>query len=58
MRKFWKDESGLTTVEWVMISAVVMVAAFAITSVVLHGAEHLGDAVADQMTDAADDVSP
>lgn len=56
MLRFLSDRTGITTIEWVVVSAVVMTAAFAISVVVLQGAEDLGGSVADRMSDAADDV--
>lgn len=53
---FIRDEKGLTTIEWVSICAVVLLAAIAITSMVLSGANDLGIAVTDKMSAAADDV--
>ena len=56
--KFIRNEAGLTTIEWVVISAVVLVAALAISSSILGGANDLGGAVANQMSIAADEVDP
>lgn len=53
---FIRDEKGLTTIEWVSICAVVLLAAVAISSMVLSGANDLGTAVTDKMSAAADDV--
>jgi hypothetical protein len=55
-RKFLAKNDGTTTIEWVAIAAIVLLAAMGITSVVLQGADGLGGAVADQMDDAADNV--
>jgi len=60
MRKviaFIKGTDGLTTIEWVMLCAVVMLAALGISNMVLQGADQLGGAVAEKMSDAADDVN-
>ena len=60
MRKtleFFRNEDGLTTVEWVMLCAVVLLAALGISNMVLQGADELGGAVAGQMSDAADNVN-
>ena len=54
---FLKDARGLTTIEWVMISMVVLLAALGISSMVLQGADKLGGSVAGKMSDAADDVN-
>jgi Flp pilus assembly pilin Flp len=58
LNEFLNDESGLTTIEWVSLCAVVLIAAIAISSIVLEGADALGGAVATQMEEAADEVSP
>jgi Flp pilus assembly pilin Flp len=55
--RFIRDEAGLTTIEWVVLCAVVMLAALGISSMVLGGANDLGSAVAEKMSDAADDVN-
>jgi hypothetical protein len=55
-RGFLKAVEGLTTIEWVAIASVVLLAGLGITSMVLEGADELGGAVADQMEDAADDI--
>jgi hypothetical protein len=51
---FLKKTDGLTTIEWVMLAAVVMAAAFGISNMVMLGANDLGTSVADQMSEAAD----
>jgi Flp pilus assembly pilin Flp len=56
LSRFLRDEKGLTTIEWVSICAVVLIAAVAISSMVLSGADDLGTAVTDKMSAAADDV--
>jgi hypothetical protein len=53
---FLKRNDGLTTVEWVVLCAVVLLAALGISNMVLQGADTLGGAVADKMTVAADQV--
>ena len=53
---FLRKTHGLTTIEWVCICAVVLLAALGISTMVLNGAQELGDAVADQMEDTADDI--
>ena len=60
MRKlipFLRERDGLVAIEWVAIAAVALVAAVSITLIVSQGTANLGGAVADQMSDAADDVS-
>lgn len=54
--RFIRNESGLATIEWVAIAAVVFIAAIAITSAVLGGADELGEAVTGKMSAAANDV--
>ena len=39
MRKFFKDEGGLVTIEWVGIAVVMVLAAIAITAYVMQGTE-------------------
>ncbi len=43
--RYLKNEKGLVTIEWVGISAVVVLAAVIITSAVMHSASLLGGAV-------------
>ncbi len=60
MRKhiyFLKRNDGLTTIEWVVICAVVLLAALGISNMVLQGADELGGAVATKMSNAADAVN-
>jgi hypothetical protein len=54
---FFRRDEGLTTVEWVVRCAVVLLAAVGISNMVLQGADELGGAVADKMSDAADQVN-
>jgi Flp pilus assembly pilin Flp len=54
---FFRRDEGLTTVEWVVLCAVVLLAAVGISNMVLQGADELGGAVADKMSDAADQVN-
>ncbi len=53
---FLRKTHGLTTVEWVCLCAVVLLAALGISNMVLQGANDLGEAVADQMSDTADEI--
>ena len=53
---FLRKTHGLTTVEWVCLCAVVLLAALGISNMVLQGANDLGEAVADQMEDTADEI--
>lgn len=52
--KFLRDIRGVTTIEWVVIAAVAMLAALGISNMVLQGADELGDSVAGRMCNAAD----
>lgn len=52
--KFLKDVRGVTTIEWVVIAAIAMMAALGISTMVLQGADDLGGSVAGRMCDAAD----
>ena len=56
-KQFLKDESGVATIEWLAISAVVLVAAITISLAVLQGANTLGTAVAGEMSATAEDIS-
>jgi Flp pilus assembly pilin Flp len=47
--RFARDARGIATIEWVMISAVVVVASIAITSFVLNSAGNLGVSVANKL---------
>jgi hypothetical protein len=53
---FLRKSHGLTTIEWVCLCAVVLLAALGISNMVLQGADELGEAVAEQMEDTADDI--
>jgi Flp pilus assembly pilin Flp len=55
--RFLRDQSGLTTIEWVVLCAVVLLAAFGISNMVLQGADKLGGSVATKMSTAADQVN-
>lgn len=55
---FMRDERGLVTIEWVAIAAIALLAAVAISGLVLNGADRLGGAVANNMSDAADTIDP
>jgi len=57
LRNVFRRQDGLTTIEWVVICAVVLVAAMGISSFVLRSASGLGGSVAHQMDHAADDVN-
>ena len=56
IRVFLERTCGLTTIEWVALCAVVLLAAFGISTFVLEGADALGGSVAKGMKDAADDI--
>ncbi len=56
LKRFLRDERGITTIEWVAITVVAMLAAFGISNMVLQGADDLGGSVANRMSDAADDL--
>jgi hypothetical protein len=55
---FLRKTHGLTTVEWVAITAVVLAAALGITAFVLEGADGLGGAVAGRMCAEAENIDP
>lgn len=48
-KKYLSEESGLVTIEWVGIAAVVVLAGIIITTFMMTSARDLGDASADQM---------
>ncbi len=56
LRDFFRRQDGLTTVEWVVLCSVVLLAAMGISSYILQSAEGLGGSVAHQMDHAADEV--
>ena len=56
VRGFLEKTCGLTTIEWVALAAVCLLAAFGISSMVLQGADRLGGSVATGMKNAADDI--
>jgi hypothetical protein len=56
VRAFFGCTKGLTTIEWVCLCAVVLLASLGISSMVLQGADRLGGAVANSMEEAADDI--
>ena len=53
---FLKNTQGITTIEWVALCAVVLLAAMGISSFVLQGVDGLGGAVVENMEEAADDL--
>ena len=55
--RFLRNTSGLTTVEWVVLCAVVLLAAAGISNLVMQNADKLGGAVATKMSNAADDMN-
>ena len=60
MRKFFdflRETHGLTTVEWVAVCAIVLVGAIAISQAIVNGSQDLGNSVATQMEEAADDLN-
>lgn len=46
---FARDTRGLATIEWVMISAVVVVASIAVTSFVMNSAGKLSESVVEKL---------
>jgi hypothetical protein len=57
IRDFLERTCGVTTIEWVAICAIVLLAAFGISNMVLGGANTLGKSVTTGMKDAADDIN-
>jgi hypothetical protein len=53
---FLRKTCGLTTIEWVSLCAVVLIAAMGISAFVLQATEGLGGSVAKGMTKAAADI--
>jgi Flp pilus assembly pilin Flp len=51
--RFLRRNDGLTTVEWVVLCGIVLIAALAISGTVMTGAGNLGTSVANKMDDAA-----
>ena len=50
MTKLWQDESGISSVEYVLLLAL-------IGSAIIVGASLLGDSVANELTETADCIS-
>ena len=48
--KLWKDESGISAVEYVLLLALV-------GSAIIFGAQQLGDAIGEQLQDTAECIS-
>ncbi|PCJ99826.1 MAG: hypothetical protein COA45_03140 [Zetaproteobacteria bacterium] len=58
IRKYISEESGLVTVEWIGITAVVALAGIIISAFIMVSARDLGDAVADNMDAASANIAP
>ena len=58
IKKYISDESGLVTVEWIGITAIVALAGIIITTFIMVSARDLGDAVADNMDAATVNIAP
>ena len=56
IRVFLERTCGLTTIEWVALCAVVLLAAFGISSFVLQSADALSGSVAKGMQKASSDI--
>lgn len=57
LNRFFSDQKGVVTVEWVAIAGIAFLAAVVITGTMMAGADNLGGAVAGQMNAAADDIN-
>ena len=55
--RYWADEKGLVTVEWVGITAVVVVAAIMISASILQSADGFAGAVIGQLDASTASVS-
>jgi hypothetical protein len=55
---FARNNFGMVTIEWVAISAVALIAAIAISAMLLQGADDLGGSIADRMSEAAGEEEP
>jgi len=58
LASYWADEKGLVTVEWIGITAVVVVAAIVISAAILNSAGGFAGAVVGQLDSATSSVSP
>jgi hypothetical protein len=58
IRNFFKKRDGLATVEWVVLCAVVLLAAAGISKLILQSADGLGGSVAKKMCVAAGPGTP
>ena len=56
IRVFLERTCGLTTIEWVALCAVVLLAAFGISTYVLEGADKLGGSVTKGMLKASTEI--
>ncbi len=45
IKRFWKDDSGAVTVDWVVITAAVVALGVAAAATVTTGAENLSDSI-------------
>ena len=58
IRNFFRKRDGLATVEWVVLCAVVLLAAAGISNMILQGADKLGGSVTKKMCTAAGPGTP
>jgi hypothetical protein len=54
--KFFNDDAGAVTVDWVVLSAFVVIIGALVIGIYRDGLFDLSGAVQDELTDAADDV--
>jgi Flp pilus assembly pilin Flp len=45
LRRFWNDETGAVTVDWVVITAAIVALGVAVTAAVTTGTENLSDSI-------------
>jgi hypothetical protein len=57
IRDFLERTCGVTTIEWVAVCAIVLLAAFGISNMVMGGTNELGKSVAKGLRDSADDIN-
>ena len=58
LASYWADEKGLVTVEWVGITAVVMLAAIMISAAIMNSADGFAGAVIGQLDTATQKITP
>ena len=58
LASYWSNKDGLVTIEWVGISAVVVVAAILITAAIMESVDGFAGAVISNIDSAATSIEP